>query len=70
MGSDLDLRGHLGQGARLAAVEAKLAKGVARLGWKKPADAVLVQPRELAGVAGKAVVTGSPRSLNIARTRP
>jgi hypothetical protein len=38
---------------KLAAVEAKLAKGVARLGWKKPADAVLVRIDRVPGVNGR-----------------
>ncbi len=37
---------------KLAAVEAKLTKGVARLGWKKPADAVLVRIDRIPGVNG------------------
>ncbi len=37
---------------KLAAVEAKLSKGVARLGWKKPADAVLVRIDRIPGVNG------------------
>ena len=37
---------------KLAAVEATLAKGVARLGWKKPADAVLVRIDRVPGVNG------------------
>ena len=37
---------------KLAAVEARLAKGVARLGWKKPADAVLVRIDRVPGVNG------------------
>lgn len=37
---------------KLASVEAKLAKGVARLGWKKPADAVLVRIDRMPGVNG------------------
>jgi hypothetical protein len=38
---------------KLAAVEAKLAKGVARLGWKKPADAILVRIDRVPGVNGR-----------------
>jgi len=37
---------------KLAAVKAQLAKGVARLGWKKPADAVLVRIDRIPGVNG------------------
>jgi hypothetical protein len=38
---------------KLAAVEAKLTKGIARLGWKKPADAVLVRIDRVPGVNGR-----------------
>ena len=37
---------------KLAAVEAKLTKGVARLGWKKPADTALVRIDRIPGVNG------------------
>lgn len=37
---------------KLAAVEATVAKGVARLGWRKPADAVLVRIDRTPGVNG------------------
>ena len=37
---------------KLAAVEAKLTKGIARLDWKKPADAVLVRIDRIPGVNG------------------
>lgn len=38
---------------KLAAVEAKVTKGVARLGWRKPADAVLVRINRTPGVNGR-----------------
>lgn len=38
---------------KLAAVEAKVAKGIARLAWKKPADAVLVRIDRSPGINGR-----------------